>query len=103
MTIVEAHRTLVRAEAGGEISAADRQRLSGLLARVRRAWTLMEVSAEVRERAGDRFPVEPVRTLDALHLATALAFARAYPDLRVLSFDRRIVENATALGLTPTP
>ncbi len=103
LTIVEAQRALIRAEAGGLISAADRQRLRGLLARAQRAWTLMEVAPEVRERVGDRFPAEPLRTLDGLHLATALAFARVHADLRVLSFDRRVIENAEALGLRVSP
>ncbi len=99
LTVVEAQRALVRAETDGQISAADRQRLRGLLARAQRSWTFMELAPEVRERVGERFPVEPLRTLDGLHLATALAFAQVYPDLQVLTFDRRIVENAEALGL----
>jgi len=96
--LVETHRALVHAETGGQIAAADRQRLRGLLARAHRGWVLMEVSSEVRERAGERFPIEPVRTLDGLHLATALLFARVYPDLEVLSLDRRVADNARALG-----
>ena len=103
LTVVEAHRALVRAETDGQIAAADRQRLRGLLARAQRGWTMMEVSPEVRDRAGDRFPVEPLRTLDGLHLATALAFARAYPDLQVLTFDRRVADNAMSLGLALPP
>jgi hypothetical protein len=53
----------------------------------------------VLARAGSAFPIEPVRTLDAIHLATAMAFSEAYPELEMLTFDRRISENATALGL----
>ena len=49
----------------------------------------MAVTDGVLARAGSPFPVEPVRTLDAIHLATALELATAFPDLRVLSFDRR--------------
>jgi predicted nucleic acid-binding protein len=103
ITVVETQRALVRAEMGGHIAAADRQRLRGLLARAQRGWTMMEVSAEVREMAGGRFPVEPLRTRDGVHLATALAFARAYPDLQVFSLDRWILVNATALGLALSP
>jgi hypothetical protein len=40
-----------------------------------------------------------VRTLDAIHLATALAFTEVFPDLSVLSFDERIVENSRELGI----
>ncbi len=99
LTIVEAERALVRAERASDLTGADRQRLLGLLARARRGWTLMELSAEVRTRAGQAFPVEPLRTFDRLHLAPALTFARVYPDLSLLSFDRRIIDNAEALGL----
>ncbi|MBM3792162.1 MAG: type II toxin-antitoxin system VapC family toxin [Acidobacteria bacterium] len=59
----------------------------------------MEISEQVRERAARAFPAEPVRTLDALHLATALLFMRVYPDLRILTYDRRIADNAQALGI----
>ncbi len=103
MTVLEAQRSLVRAERAGHLAPADRQRLRGLLARVQREWTTMEVSAEVRETAGGRFPVEPLRTRDGIHLSTALAFARSYPDLQVLSLDRWIVMNATAVGLALSP
>jgi len=44
-------------------------------------------------------PKESLRTLGALHLASALEFTQAFPELRILGFDRRILENAEALGL----
>ncbi|MEN8148606.1 MAG: hypothetical protein ABFS86_02215 [Planctomycetota bacterium] len=42
-------------------------------------------------------------SLDALHLAMALRARASAPDLEVLSLDRRIRENARALGLVVTP
>ena len=59
----------------------------------------MAVTSDVLARAGRAFPVEPVRTLDAIHLATALEFVATYPDLRILSFDERVRSNAEALGI----
>jgi hypothetical protein len=59
----------------------------------------MEVSEDVLSGAGRVFPEEPVRTLDALHLSTALLFLQAFPDLQMLAFDQRIDVNARALGL----
>lgn len=53
----------------------------------------------LRLRAAGAFPVEPVRTLDALHLASALELLRVHPDISVLSFGRRILDNLPALGL----
>ena len=40
-----------------------------------------------------------MRTVDAIHLATALELAAAFPDLQLLSFDRRVRDNAEALGI----
>jgi predicted nucleic acid-binding protein len=99
LTLVESERALTRAEALEQILAGDGQRLRGMLARASQAWLLMEISAEVRRHAGQRFPVEPLRTLDAIHLSTALRFMRAYPDLEMLSLDRRILENAKAMSI----
>ena len=99
LALAEAERALVRAEHEQHLTGGDGQRLRGVLQRSRNAWMLMTVSDEVLTRAGRPFPVEPVRTLDGIHLATALVFTRAFPELRVLSFDRRITENALALGI----
>jgi hypothetical protein len=102
LTLVETERALARAEALEQILAGDGQRLRGMLARASQAWLLMEMSAEVRSRAGQSFPIEPLRTLDSIHLSTALRFIRAYPDLEVLSLDRRILANAKALDIPAT-
>ena len=55
------------------------------------------------DRARRRFPREPVRALDALHLATVLRIGDFRPGLGVLSFDRRIRANAAALGFDVLP
>lgn len=99
LTLAETERALVRAEALGHLKAAEGQRLRGLLTRAQAGWFRMTVSETVLSRAGRAFPVEPVRTLDAVHLATALTFTQAFPDLTLLSFDRRILANAEALGI----
>ena len=103
LTLVECERCLIRAVATGaapEAVAIDRR------AALRRAavhWHLVRVEDEVTERASRPFPVEPVRTLDALHLATALLLRSAMPDLRVLTLDRRVRDNARSLGLSVAP
>jgi predicted nucleic acid-binding protein len=99
LTFAETERALVRAETGGMLRAGDGQRLRGLLQRAQTAWMRMLISEEILARCGRPFPVEPVRTLDAIHLATALTFTKAFPDLRILSLDRRIRDNAKALGI----
>jgi predicted nucleic acid-binding protein len=99
LTLLEVERALIRAERQDLLSAGECQRLRGLFARASRSWMLMELSEEVRTGAGRVFPVEPVRTLDALHLATALLWTQAFPDLRMLTFDQRIDANSRALGI----
>jgi len=99
LTFAETERAVIRAESERLIRAADGQRLRGLLQRASSGWMRMTVSEEILARAGRSFPVEPIRTLDAIHLATALAFTRAFSDLQILSFHRRLLDNARALGL----
>lgn len=99
LTLVETERALVRAEHQGLITGGVAQRLRGQVNRARAGWMTMAVTADVLTRAARPFPVESVRTLDAIHLATALEFTAVFPDLRVLSFDRRVLSNAEALGI----
>ena len=55
------------------------------------------------ELARGPFPGELIRALDAIHLATALVIRDIHPDLSVLSLDRRVRENAAALGFGVVP
>jgi predicted nucleic acid-binding protein len=58
---------------------------------------LVEIAPAVLQRALEPFP-SPVRTLDALHLAT-FQFLREHVDrLQLASYDRRLSEAARALG-----
>ena len=49
------------------------------------------------------FPKEPVRTLDAIHLCTAMRLRPDLPALTVLTLDVRVRENALALGFQVIP
>jgi predicted nucleic acid-binding protein len=99
LTVCETQRAIVRAEAQGLIKPAEAQRLAGMLISAQMQWHILSIAASVLERAGGRFPTEPLRTLDAIHLASALELLQAFPDMRVLSFDDRIVSNLEPLGI----
>jgi hypothetical protein len=59
---------------------------------------VVSIAPPILERAGRPFPVEPVRTLDAIHLAT-VEFLGDPPQLvTVLTRDARVRDNANALG-----
>ena len=100
LTLIEAERALIRAETQSILSAGDAERLRGLLARSKSGWIAMDISEDVRTRASRFFPSEPVRTLDAIHLATALVYMRVFPALELFSYDQRILRNAKALGIS---
>lgn len=99
LTLLETERSLSRAVSTGIMTEADRAVLRGMFARQHSGWELMEITPAVRSRAQNAFPVEPVRSLDPIHLATALAFAEAFGPITVISFDERIAQNLTPLGL----
>jgi predicted nucleic acid-binding protein len=58
----------------------------------------LELIAPVLERAVEPFPA-PVRTLDALHLASADFLRQQGVSVRVATYDQRLSEAARAMGL----
>jgi len=99
LTLIETERAIIRAERLGGLSARDAKKLRTLVNSVSSGWVRLALTEAVQRRAMRAFPVEPIRMLDALHLASAISLLAAYPDLYVLSFDARINDNAKALGL----
>lgn len=73
--------------------------VSGILENLSINWNRIPVDESIQKLAGDPFPIEPVRTLDAIHLASALEMLKIYPDLAMLSLDKRILDNLEPLGL----
>ncbi len=103
LTLLECERVLVRGSATGELSEGEIGRRAAVLRTAAQHWMLLAFTPNVIERAQRPFPNEPVRTLDALHLALALEAKRIIPEARVLSLDRRIRESARQLGLEVSP
>jgi predicted nucleic acid-binding protein len=103
LTVVECQRVLIRAWSTGVLREADMADHGALLARAVARWTRLRLGEDVLERAARPFPIEPVRTLDALHLGSALVARAASPGLRLLTLDQRVRENGERLGLQPLP
>lgn len=103
LTLVECERVLIRAWSTGALTEAERADQSAHLARAAARWTRLRIDDEVVERTRRPFPVEPIRTLDALHLASALVARSAVPGLRLVTLDQRIRENAGRLGFEALP
>ncbi len=94
---------LTRAAHLGELTEADAAARRAELQASSAHWTILRLSTDIIDRARQRFPSEPVRTLDALHLAAAIAAKAAASDLALLSLDDQIRANARALGFAVVP
>ena len=103
LVLIECDRVLIRAVALGEIdeaTAADRRaHLNAAAAH----WHMYRVSLDIVERARRAFPVEPVRTLDAIHLASALTVRSTIRGVELLSLDDRIRRAGEHLGFRLQP
>ncbi|HSH74144.1 MAG TPA: type II toxin-antitoxin system VapC family toxin [Longimicrobiales bacterium] len=103
LTLVECERVLIRAWSAGLLNEAERVDQSAALARAASHWTRLRMDEVVVERARRPFPVEPIRALDALHLASALVARSVAPGLGLLTLDQRIRENGERLGFATAP
>lgn len=98
LTFAETRRTLAVAVVRGRISQQQLRSRLAWLRRFERACEIVDISSSVLARLGRRFPVEPVRSLDAIHLATVETVEMDPSLVAIVTRDRRIRENAIAMG-----
>ncbi len=98
LTIAEASRAILRARAAQRLTAGQERAAVRALRRFERRCYLVAVTDPVLARVGRRFPAEPIRTLDAVHLATVELLGEPPPLIAVVTRDVRVRENAEALG-----
>lgn len=103
LTLIECDRVLMRAVVLDELHESDAVQRQARLNAVADRWTLLALDEEIIERARRPFPVEPVRTLDAIHLASALIARKAVPELAMLALDVRVRKAADRLGFLLLP
>jgi predicted nucleic acid-binding protein len=96
--LIESDRVLIRAVAGVELSEADLADRRAVLNSAAAHWHILRLDAAIVERARRPFPLEPIRTLDAIHLASALSARALVPGLALLTLDERIRSTALRLG-----
>ena len=98
LTLAEAGRAIIRARATGRLTVAEeRAAVRALRTFERRCFTL-DVDRTVLARVRRPFPIEPIRTLDAVHLATTELLGDAPQVVTIVTRDVRVRDNARALG-----
>ena len=103
LTLAEGSRAILRARLTGRITPEqERAALRGLHRFGRRSY-IVAITDAILTRAGRPFPVEPVRTLDGIHLATLESFGESPRLVTVVSRDARVRDNAKAMGYIVEP
>jgi len=98
LTLAESARAIVRARVSGRLTPTqERAAIQALRVFARKSY-VVAVTDPVLARAGQPFPIEPVRTLDAVHLATAELLGEPPRLVTIVTRDPRIKENAEVLG-----
>lgn len=100
LTLVECARAIAHARREHRLDDVGALAAQQLLEHAAAEWTVIDLVGEVMTRAASSFPVEPVRSLDALHLAAAVVFNRYLESVQMLTLDDRIRANAVALGMS---
>jgi hypothetical protein len=97
---IECRRSILRDRGIGLLDDEKYMEALGSLQTILEETELIELDPSIKRRAMEAFPVH-VKTLDALHLATALAVAAHYRDeiVAVFSYDQTMNRAAKALGL----
>jgi predicted nucleic acid-binding protein len=98
LTVAETARAILRARITGRLTIEQERASVQALRRFERRCYVVAVTDAVLGRVRRPFPVEPIRTLDAVHLATAELLGEPPPLMTIVTRDARVLENAEALG-----
>jgi predicted nucleic acid-binding protein len=98
LTVAEASRAVLRARLSGRITPHQQRAALLMLRRFALRCHIVSVTEAILAHAARPFPVEPIRTLDAIHLATADALGDPPALVTIITRDSRVRDNAIALG-----
>lgn len=98
LTIAETARAILRARSTARLTADEEQAAVRALRRFELRCYIVGVTDAVLARVRRPFPIEPIRTLDAVHLATTEMIDEPPQLVVVVTRDTRVRENAEALG-----
>lgn len=103
LTLLEAARAIARARREGRLDAAGAREAGQRLATFERGCGIVALADDVLSKAREDFPEEPIRTLDAIHVASFRLLDEQLGGFEVASCDSRVRRNAAALGFAVVP
>jgi uncharacterized protein with PIN domain len=103
LTLIECDRVLLRAVAIKDLTEAEAADRHAHLVEAAAHWQLLRIAPEIVDRARQPYPGPPIRTLDAIHLASLLVGRSAVRGLGLLSLDDRVRQAAKGLGVEVVP
>lgn len=98
LTVAEFARRVIRGRQQREFDDARFRSLMAWLDRFTRRCVVVGIEPDLLARLRRPFPQEPVRTLDAIHLATVETYDADPALVAVVTRDRRIADNARSMG-----
>lgn len=98
LTSAEAYRAILRARASGRLNAMQERAVVRAIQTFLARCDIVAITDDVLARSGRPFPVEPIRTLDAIHLATAELLSEPPALVTVVTRNARVRDNAEVLG-----
>jgi uncharacterized protein with PIN domain len=103
LTLIECDRVLLRAVSLKELTEAEAADRRAHLAVAAAHWQVLRIAQEIVDRARQPFPGEPIRTLDAIHLASLMVGRSAVRGLALLSLDDCVRKAGKGLGVDIVP
>jgi predicted nucleic acid-binding protein len=103
LTFVEAARAISRGRREGRLDGPAAREASQRLTAFERSCAVVAITDEVLSRAREELPEEPIRTLDAIHVATVRLLDEQLGGFEVASCDERVRRNVEALGFPLVP
>lgn len=103
-TPIECYSALARRRREDIVTRAEEEQARSILSQMLEAWTEIEPSREIRERAGRILLLHPLRAADSLQLAAAQVWANRHPsDHDFVCLDQRLRDAAHREGFRVLP
>lgn len=103
LTVVECARAITRARHMDRLTRVEELAALQLLDAAESTWDIHALTDVVLTRARAPMPNDPVRALDALHIATATVLREHVGAISMLSFDDRIRASAASMDFDVLP